>query len=66
MGAQSAFFAASKYGSLPELVPDERLSWANGIIEMLTFLAAIFGTLAAGWMATNWDPAKTTPPAVSR
>jgi acyl-[acyl-carrier-protein]-phospholipid O-acyltransferase/long-chain-fatty-acid--[acyl-carrier-protein] ligase len=52
MGAHSAFFAASKYGSLPELVPDERLSWANGIIEMLTFLAAIFGTLAAGWMAT--------------
>lgn len=51
MGAQSAFFAASKYGSLPELVPDTRLSWANGIIEMLTFLAAILGTLAAGWMA---------------
>jgi len=51
MGAQSALFGASKYGSLPELVPDEKLSWANGIIEMLTFLAVILGTLAAGLMA---------------
>ena len=51
MGVHSAFFAASKYGSLPEIVPTARLSWANGIIEMLTFLAAILATLAAGWMA---------------
>ncbi|MBK8092671.1 MAG: MFS transporter [Verrucomicrobiaceae bacterium] len=54
MGVHSAFFAASKYGSLPELVPAERLSWANGIIEMLTFLATIFGTLAAAWMASHF------------
>ncbi|MBL9130241.1 MAG: MFS transporter [Verrucomicrobiaceae bacterium] len=60
MGVHSAFFAASKYGSLPELVPPERLSWANGIIEMLTFLGTIFGTLAAAWMAQHFasDPAK--------
>lgn len=51
MGVHSAFFAASKYGSLPEVVPPEKLSWANGIIEMLTFLATIFGTLAAAWLA---------------
>ncbi len=51
MGVHSAFFAASKYGSLPECVPAERLSWANGILEMLTFLAAILGTLAAQLLA---------------
>ena len=51
MGVHSAFFAASKYGSLPELVPTSEISWANGIIEMLTFLATIFGMLAAAWMA---------------
>ena len=61
MGAQSAFFAASKYGSLPELVPDDRLSWANGIIEMLTFLAAIFGTLAAGLMANAFPGSSPWP-----
>lgn len=54
MGVHSAFFAASKYGSLPEVVPPARLSWANGIIEMLTFLAAIFGTLAAAWLAESF------------
>lgn len=52
MGAHSAFFAASKYGSLPEVVPLPRLTWANGILEMLTFLAIIFGTLGAGVLAT--------------
>lgn len=54
MGVHSAFFAASKYGSLPELVPPKKLSWANGVIEMLTFLAAIFGTLAAAWLAESF------------
>lgn len=54
MGVHSAFFAASKYGSLPEVVPQEKLSWANGVIEMLTFLAAILGTLAAGWLAVGF------------
>jgi acyl-[acyl-carrier-protein]-phospholipid O-acyltransferase/long-chain-fatty-acid--[acyl-carrier-protein] ligase len=54
MGVHSAFFAASKYGSLPEVVPTTKLSWANGIIEMLTFLATIFGTLAAAWMARTF------------
>lgn len=54
MGVHSAFFAASKYGSLPEVVPPARLSWANGVIEMLTFLAAILGTLAAGWLAVGF------------
>jgi acyl-[acyl-carrier-protein]-phospholipid O-acyltransferase/long-chain-fatty-acid--[acyl-carrier-protein] ligase len=54
MGVHSAFFAASKYGSLPEVVPLAKLSWANGVIEMLTFLAAIFGTLAAAWLAESF------------
>ena len=54
MGVHSAFFAASKYGSLPEVVPPAKLSWANGVIEMLTFLAAIFGTLAAAWLAESF------------
>jgi acyl-[acyl-carrier-protein]-phospholipid O-acyltransferase/long-chain-fatty-acid--[acyl-carrier-protein] ligase len=54
MGVHSAFFAASKYGSLPELVPPAKLSWANGVIEMLTFLAVIFGTLAAAFLAESF------------
>ncbi len=61
MGVHSAFFAASKYGSLPEVVPPDKLSWANGIIEMLTFLAAILGTLAAGWLAVGFADKPALP-----
>ncbi len=61
MGVHSAFFAASKYGSLPEIVPYEKLSWGNGILEMLTFLAAIFGTLTAGVLAVKFAHAPQWP-----
>ena len=36
-----ALFGPSKYGLLPELLPEQRLSWGNGIIELGTFLASI-------------------------
>ena len=48
MGAQSALFSPSKYGILPELLPHQRLSWANGQLELWTFLAIIGGTALAG------------------
>jgi len=51
MSAQSAFFGPSKYGLLPELLPKERLSWGNGVIELGTFLAIITGTLAGANLA---------------
>ena len=43
---QGALFGPSKYGLLPEILPENRLSWGNGVIELGTFLAAISGTLA--------------------
>src|SRR5436190_6005843 len=52
MGTHSAFFGPSKYGSLPELLPEKRLSWGNGMLELGTFMAIILGTVAAGFMAT--------------
>jgi acyl-[acyl-carrier-protein]-phospholipid O-acyltransferase / long-chain-fatty-acid--[acyl-carrier-protein] ligase len=61
MGVHSAFFSSSKYGSLPEIVPLPKLSWANGIIEMLTFLAAILGTLSAGLLATYFQASPAWP-----
>ncbi len=44
MGAQSAFFSPAKYGILPEILPHERLSAGNGIMELFTFVAIITGT----------------------
>lgn len=45
MSAQSALFSPSKYGIIPELVPQDELSRANGLIEAFTFFAIIFGTI---------------------
>lgn len=48
MGTHSAFFGPGKYGILPEIFRPRDLARANGIILMTTFLAIIFGTVAAG------------------
>ena len=53
MGMQSSFFGPGKYGILPEMLPEEHLPRANGIILMTTFLAIIFGTAVAGLFG-NW------------
>ena len=50
MGAQSAFFGPTKYGLLPELLPEKKLSWGNGLIELGTFVAIVTGTIAGGWL----------------
>lgn len=51
ISTQAALFGPSKYGLLPELLPQERLSWGNGILELGTFAAIITGTMAAGFLA---------------
>ena len=51
ISTQGALFGPSKYGLLPELLPERELSWGNGVIEMGTFLAAITATMAAGFLA---------------
>ncbi|MDB6118119.1 MAG: hypothetical protein JWO08_1900, partial [Verrucomicrobiaceae bacterium] len=51
MGCHSSIFGPAKYGILPELLPVKRLSWGNGIVEMLTFLGVIVGTVFAGSLA---------------
>ena len=46
MGVHSAIFGPSKYGMLPELLLEKRLSWGNGILELGTWLAIILGIMA--------------------
>jgi len=48
---QAALFGPSKYGLLPELLPEKWLSWGNGIIELGTFLAVMSGAIAAGFLS---------------
>ena len=54
MGTHSAIFGPSKYGSLPELLPERKLSWGNGILELGTFMAIILGTVVAALMAAHF------------
>jgi acyl-[acyl-carrier-protein]-phospholipid O-acyltransferase / long-chain-fatty-acid--[acyl-carrier-protein] ligase len=51
---QGAIFGPTKYGLLPELLPETKLSWGNGIIELTTLLSAIFAALAGGFLATHF------------
>ncbi len=53
MSVQSAIFGPSKYGLLPELLPEKRLSWGNGILELGTFSAIISGTIMGGLLAES-------------
>ena len=53
MSVQSAFFGPAKYGLLPELLPEWKLSWGNGFLGLGTFLAIITGGILAG-ILSDW------------
>ncbi len=46
MGLQATLFNPAKYGVLPEILDDERLSRGNGLLEMFSNLAIILGGVA--------------------
>jgi acyl-[acyl-carrier-protein]-phospholipid O-acyltransferase/long-chain-fatty-acid--[acyl-carrier-protein] ligase len=48
MATQSTFFSPAKYGILPEMLPESRLSWGNGYLQMTTQVAIIAGTAVGG------------------
>ncbi len=58
LACQSAFFGPAKYGMIPELVENRDLSRANGTINMMTNIAVIIGTLAAGQISDLYNPNK--------
>jgi MFS family permease len=51
MGTHSAFFVPAKYGVMPEILPPHLLSRGNGLLESLSFLAVILGTVSGGVMS---------------
>lgn len=59
MGMQSAFFGPGKYGILPEMLRADDLPAANGIIQMTTFLAIIFGIALCGVLKQYWGGGET-------
>ncbi|HKT47036.1 MAG TPA: MFS transporter, partial [Candidatus Acidoferrales bacterium] len=52
---QGAIFGPSKYGLLPEILPAEKLSWGNGILELGTFLGIIAGSVTGSVLAEVFE-----------
>jgi acyl-[acyl-carrier-protein]-phospholipid O-acyltransferase/long-chain-fatty-acid--[acyl-carrier-protein] ligase len=46
MGAQSALFGPSKMGSIPEMLPPQKISMANGWMGLVTVVATLVGVVA--------------------
>ena len=53
MSVQSAVFGPAKYSSLPEILPNHKLSWGNGIFSLGTFFGIIAGGTAAGFLSNS-------------
>ena len=48
LGVQAALFSPAKYGILPEILPHERLSSGNGLLELCNNVSILAGTVAGG------------------
>ncbi|MSO19262.1 MAG: MFS transporter [Acidobacteria bacterium] len=63
ISAQSALFGPSKWGLLPELLPEKKMSWGNGLLQFATYISGIVGTVAGGALSeayqgrTHWGAA---------
>jgi len=55
LACHSAIFAPCKYGIVPEIVPPERISRANGILTSCTYTAIIIGTFLASFLTDISD-----------
>ncbi|MFT7631686.1 MAG: MFS family permease [Mariniblastus sp.] len=56
LAVQSSFYGPAKFGIIPEIVESNRLSHANGMINALSNIAIILGSLIAGPLADLYYP----------
>lgn len=61
---QSSFYGPAKFGIIPDVVEDHQLSQANGLINALTNVAVILGSVAAGPLTAMYYPTILSEPAV--
>jgi MFS family permease len=59
MGMHSAFFVPAKYGAMPEILHAHMLSRGNGVLESLSFLAVILGTVFGGVLSSLYRGQET-------
>jgi 1-acyl-sn-glycerol-3-phosphate acyltransferase len=51
MGAQSALFAPSKIGTIPEILSEDQISKGNGVFALATLSAVVIGMGLGNWLA---------------
>lgn len=61
MGCQSALFGPAKFGSLPELLRDNRLSKGNGLMGLITVVSSALGFIAGNYLYHITQPDLKSP-----
>jgi acyl-[acyl-carrier-protein]-phospholipid O-acyltransferase/long-chain-fatty-acid--[acyl-carrier-protein] ligase len=56
LGTLTALASPSKYGLIPELLPEQRLARGNGLFILMTWVATIVGQGLAGWLLDTLGP----------
>ncbi|MEN6406017.1 MAG: MFS transporter [Thermoguttaceae bacterium] len=56
LGGQAMMFITSKLGAIPEIVRSEKIASANGLINMVSMVAIITGSVAGGVLYDHTGP----------
>lgn len=62
LAVQSSFYGPAKFGIIPDVVESNQLSHANGLINAVTNVAIILGSLVAGPLAGMYYPMVESQP----
>ena len=62
LAVQSSFFQPAKFGVIPDVVDEHRLSGANGVINATVNVAVILGSVLAGPLTDMYYPTKNVEP----
>jgi acyl-[acyl-carrier-protein]-phospholipid O-acyltransferase/long-chain-fatty-acid--[acyl-carrier-protein] ligase len=60
MGMQSALFAPSKIGTIPELLDENNIAAGNGIFNLATLSATVIGMAMGGWLSDVTNRGQTS------
>ncbi|QDT41471.1 Bifunctional protein Aas [Gimesia alba] len=61
MGCQSALFGPAKFGSIPEMLRDNRLSKGNGVMGLITVVSSALGFIAGNYLYHVTQPDLNAP-----
>ncbi|MFK7778827.1 MAG: MFS transporter, partial [Gimesia sp.] len=61
MGCQSALFGPAKFGSIPEMIRDNRLAKGNGLMGLITVVSSALGFIAGNYLYHITQPNLKSP-----